>query len=183
MRYLEKFVSLFLGITIISLLLLSCSENKKQSKNKKVTIEKVGMDIVNTYKINHLDKLSTEKIQSWKEYFELADFMKVYKKTSAKEALNNALELKSLIKKAKDSNHINVLKTSAFKARINVFENEILRLADMTYIPAIKAQQVNGQIQNIFNTYNSLNSKISSIYKKELFDKAVKIDDVFKKVE
>ncbi|CAL2094602.1 conserved protein of unknown function [Tenacibaculum sp. 190524A02b] len=181
MRYLEKFTKLFLRITIISILLLSCSENKKQAK--KVIVKKVGMDIPNTYKINHLDKLSTEKIQSWKEYFDLADFMSIYEKTSAKEALNNALELKSLIKKAKDSNDINILKTAAFKARINVFENEILRLADMTYIPAIKAQQVNGQIQNIFNTYNSLNSKISSIYKKELFDKAVKIDDVFKKVE
>ncbi|SEE19129.1 hypothetical protein SAMN04487765_1708 [Tenacibaculum sp. MAR_2010_89] len=170
-----RFLKLFVLIIV-----LSCSQSKKETK--KTTITKSGMNITNSYTYNNLDSVFLIKLKKWKEYSDLAEFLNQYEKTTPREALNNALELKNLTKKAKDSNIIKTLKTPAFNARINVFENEVLRLADMTYIPAISSQQVNKQIENIFSSFNSLNSKIIAIYKKDKFNNSVKIDEVFKKI-
>lgn len=179
MIHLKKLPTVNLLKLLVLVLALSCSQTKK--KTKKTTLQKSGMNITNSYNYNKIDSVFLIKLKNWKEYSDLAEFINQYKKTSPREALNNALELKSLTRKAKDSNTIKILKTSAFNARINVFENEVLRLADMTYIPAISPKQVNKQIKNVCSSFSSLNLKIMAIYKKDKFNDSVKIDEVFQK--
>ena len=121
-----------------------------------------------------------QEIRPWKEYFIVEDFLQELKNTTPTEALNNALELKTLTKHLKDSLNIEPLKTSSFKARINVFENETLRLADMTYIPSISANEVNNQVEKIMVIFGSVNDKINTVYTKKKFDSEINIDSLFK---
>ncbi|MGG8496696.1 hypothetical protein ACQY1Q_09780 [Tenacibaculum sp. TC6] len=140
------------------------------------------MEVINSYNYTEPDSIALRNIKKWTEYFDLKDFLNEYTEISAREALNNALELRELTKKAKDSNKVQELQTPAFMARIDVFENEVLRLADMTYIPSISSNEVNFQIKNVFSTFNSLNSKIEHTYRKKSFDNSVKIDSIFNKM-
>ncbi len=174
--YFQKLLSF-----LVIILLCSCTSQKKENTEQEVTTNS-DMDIVKKHTSKTLDSLSLKNIQAWKEYFDLKDFLIVYENISSREALNNALELKQLTKLAKDSIDIEELKSSAFKARINVFQNEVLRLADMTYIPAITSKEIDLQVKNIFSTFNSLNSKIEHTFRKKSFDNSVKIDSIFDKM-
>ena len=171
MRYSLLVLFSFLLIT------LSC---KKESNQKNTSAKKTDMNAsVKHLKYTQLDEVSTIEIKEWKEYFIADDFIKQLENTTPSEALNNALELKKLAKHLKDSLNIKTLKTPAFKARVNVFENEVLRLADMTYIPSITSREVNAQVKKIFSLFGSMNSKINTVYAKKRFDKAIKIDSLF----
>ncbi|CAM1365243.1 hypothetical protein [Tenacibaculum xiamenense] len=166
---------------MIIVLLSSCTSQKKESSEQEA-ITNSEMDVIKKHTLKTLDSLSLKNIQSWKEYSDLKDFLKIYKEISSREALNNALELKQLTKLAKDSIDIEELKVPAFKARINVFQNEVLRLADMTYIPAITVREIDLQVKNVFSTFNSLNSKIEHTFRKKSFDNSVKLDSIFNKM-
>lgn len=52
----------------------------------------------------------------------------------------------------------------SFRTRVNVLENETLRLKDMTFIPAITANDVNTQVDKILAAFSATNSKINTIY-------------------
>ncbi len=177
----KKFLCQFFGGILILLLGASCSNVKKEQAHKKETIVS-NMDEKNSYSLSELDSFSSKKIKKWKEYFDMNDFLKEYKEITGKEALDNSHELKELVKIAKDSNDVKDLQTAAFRARMNVFENEVLRLADLTYITTISAKEVEKQIKNVFLTFKSLNSKIENTYKKQQFNKSIKLDSVFDKV-
>lgn len=164
---------------LFSFLLISFSCQQKESK-KNTEIQKTGMNtVVKHLKYTQLDKSSRKEIENWKEYFIIDKFTKQLENTTATEALNNALELKTLTQQLKDSLNIKTLKTPAFKARINVFENEVLRLADMTYIPSITSKEVNNQVKKVFSLFGSINHKINTVYAKKRFDKAIKVDSLF----
>jgi hypothetical protein len=153
---------------------------KNKDTQKDTLVQKTGMDAaVKHFKKTQLDEASTKKIKKWKEYFIVNDFILQFKNTTPTEVLNNALELKTLTKQLKDSLNIETLKTPAFKARMNVFENEVLRLADMTYIPSITSSEINKQTTKIFALFGSMNSKINTVYAKKRFDKAIKLDSLF----
>lgn len=160
-------------LLFLSFFLYTC---KKKNPQEKVEVKKPEMSIVTQYKqYNELDKFSFEKTANWKEYTVLKEFLNRFQKTSPNEALSNASELKELVKNLKDSIRIEELKTSAFKTRINVLENEALRLADMNTISAISAKEVHNQINKILTVYGSLNDKINTVYKKKRID----VDDFF----
>lgn len=164
---------------LFSFLLISFSCQKKDIK-KNEAVKKPTMDVViKNSKYARLDDASSKEIKLWKEYFITADFLQKLEKTTPVEALNNAIELKKLTKQLKGSLNIKTLKTPAFKARVNVFENEVLRLADMTYIPAITATEINTQLAKVFSLYGSMNTKINTVYAKQRFDKAIKLDSLF----
>ncbi|CAM1334633.1 hypothetical protein [Tenacibaculum aestuariivivum] len=164
---------------LISFLLL-ISSCKKEDKKNNTPIQKTGMDIPVTYaKPAQLDNTSSKEIKKWKEYFIVADFITQLENTTPTEALNNALELKTLTKQLKDSLNIKTLQTPAFKARINVFENEVLRLADITYISSITSKEVNNHIKKIHLLFGGINTKINTVYAKKRFDKAIKLDSLF----
>jgi len=160
--------------------LLIASSCKKKDDQKAAPVKKTGMNTAIIHSKNTLlDKTSIKEIKNWKEYFTLNDFIEHLENTTPTEALNNALELKTLTKNLKDSLNIKILKTPAFKARMNVFENEVLRLADMTYIPSITSQEINTQVTKILNLYGGMNDKINTVYIKKRFDKAIKLDSIF----
>lgn len=168
----------FLFVIATFLILFSCQ--KKKSQNTETPL-KTEMNV----SVEHSDYSKVkedflQEIRPWKEYFIVEDFLQELKNTSPTEALNNALELKTLTKHLKDSLNIEPLKTSSFKARINVFENETLRLADMTYIPSISANEVNGQVEKIMVIFGSVNDKINTVYTKKKFDSEINIDSLFK---
>lgn len=170
-RFLLVIASLFILVT-------SC---KKKSVQKEEFPTKTEMNIsVKHADYSEINKKYVDEIKPWKEYFIVEDFLQELKNTSPTEALNNALELQTLTKQFKDSLNIESLKTPAFKARINVFENETLRLADMTFIPSISAQQVNSQVEKIMMLFSSVNDKINTVYTKKQFDSEINLDSLFK---
>lgn len=168
-----------IGILFLLLLGISCTPKKQQDNTN--TVDKADMSSIKKYTdYTALDERATKKLKNWKEYHELQEFLSEFKSVSATEALNNALELKRLTKQLKDSSDINIMKEPAFKARINVFENEVLRLADMTYISAIKEKEVSAQIEKTLALFGSVNSKLNNIYLKEQFDAEINLDSLFK---
>ncbi|REH56659.1 hypothetical protein C7448_101702 [Tenacibaculum gallaicum] len=170
-RFLFVIASLFFLVT-------SC---KKKEKQKEVLPTKTEMNIsVKHTDYSEINEKYIDEIKPWKEYFTVEDFLQELKNTTPIEALNNALELKTLTKQFKDSLNIETLKTPAFKARINVFENETLRLADMTFIPSISAHQVNSQVEKIMMLFSSVNDKINTVYTKKKFDSEINLDSLFK---
>ena len=121
----------------------------------------------------------TKKIDSWKEYKIVKEFIEKFTNTSPNEALSNALELRDLSAHLKDSIKPKIFETPAFESRINVFHNETLRLADMTFIRAIKASEVNHQIDKTLLAFSSMNSKINTVFSQKTFEDAIDIDDAF----
>ncbi len=166
-------------IVLVSFL-LTVTSCKKEKKESNVSLQKNVMNVVAKHTpFSKLDASSLKKIKKWKEYFIIEDFIHQFEKTSATDALNNAIELKTLTKHLKDSLNIETLKTPAFRARLNVFENEVLRLTDMTYIPSITSNQVNSQVAKTLNLFGSMNDKINTVYAKIRFDKDIKLDSLF----
>lgn len=171
MRYISSILFSVLLITI------SCKKDNTQKNN---TLKKTGMNASTKHSTHtQLDEKSIKEIKGWKEYFILDDFIQKLENTSPTETLNNALELKTLTKQLKDSLNIKTLKTPAFRARINVFQNEVLRLADMTYIPSITSKEINTQTQKVLSLFGGINTKVNTVYAKKRFDKALKLDSVF----
>ncbi|CAA0162648.1 Probable lipoprotein precursor [Tenacibaculum maritimum] len=157
-----------LCIFFFIIILYAC---KKEKKSEIQDPKKSEMSIAKTHVTKtSLNSEAVKKTKGWKEYKSLNEFIIRFKNTSPNDALNNALELKILVKNLKDSIRISELKTPAFRARLNILENEALRLVDMTYITAITADQVNQQVDKIFSLYGSINSKINTIYIKKHFD-------------
>lgn len=168
----------YISILFLFLLFLSCSQKTKETEKNE---EKSEMSIVKKHSTpSKLNSISSSKVKDWEEYNQLSSFLDRFANTSPNEALGNALELKKLSKMMKDSIRIEDFKTSAFKARLNVFENETLRLADMTYIPAITAKEVNDQIDKIFLIFSSLNAKINTTYNQKRFDEDINLESFFK---
>ena len=157
------------------LLCFSCKKNIQQQKkhSKKTTLSIVEdfpkPDALNTYSKNN--------ITNWEEHEALTLFLDRFNKISPNEAINNALELNNLVLSLKDSVKPKMLSNKAFNARVNVLENETLRLVDMSYIPSISANEVSTQILKIIEVFSSLNQKINTLYSQKMFEDAVKIKD------
>ncbi|TCI94232.1 hypothetical protein [Tenacibaculum sp. M341] len=126
-----------------------------------------------------VSSLAQKEIESWKEYNEVNEMVSRYYNVSPNDALDMSLELSNLIKIMNDSLKIQDLKVSALKARVNVFENEVLRLVDMKSIPAIKDHEVNSQVDKMLLVFSSFNEKINMIYNKKKFDEEIDLNNFF----
>ena len=71
---------------------------------------------------------------------------------------------------------IEQLKKPNIIARINVLENETLRLADMANIPSISKEEVKEEVSNILAIYSAMNSKINTIYQSESLQNMLEVD-------
>ena len=132
-------------------------------------------------------------VENWQELKAIDSFFVKFEKISPNEALSNALELKDLVKSLKDSVIPVLFDVPAFKARVNILENESLRLADLTLIPAIKASEVNAQVDKTILAFSGVNTKINTILAKKRFEDEIdvkvdfigldttKMDDISKK--
>ncbi|TYQ00091.1 hypothetical protein C7447_101700 [Tenacibaculum adriaticum] len=163
---------------MIFILLFSCKKSIQTAKKETVKSDKSIIVKHKTYAI--LKDASIKKTQNWVAYKNFNEFLKRFETTSPNEAFSNVTELKELTKALKDSIIIEDFKTPAFNARLNVLENEILRLSDMSIIPAIKGDEVNNQIDKIFLVFGSLNDKINTIYDQKNFDKEIDLNNFFK---
>lgn len=168
---------LFITLTAVSL--TACFNSKKQQATDS-TFKKDDLSLRIDHKpYKKVDSFAVKEIKDWKEYFFLEEEMEKYQSISAREALDNAIHIKRLLKTIKDSTKIDIYKLPPLKARFNVFENEILRLTDMAIIPAIKANEVNAQVAKSLLVYSSINTKINDIYINEKLNSEIAIDSLF----
>lgn len=148
-------------IFLLVLFFVSCQDPKPQSsviiEKSEFRTEKKHQDILN------LEKKASQKIDNWLEYETLKNFLKQYDSISPNEALNNSKELNDLVRSVRDSVKPEFLKSKAFDARINLLHNETLRLYDMSSIPAIKSEEVSGQVDKLLDAFSAINSKINTL--------------------
>ena len=120
-----------------------------------------------------------KEVKDWNELQDIDSFFVKYRKITPNEALSNAIELKDLIKRLNDSVKPDKFKIPSLTARINILYNEALRLADLTRIGAIKAQEVNTQVDKTMAAFSNINTKINSILAKIRFENEIDIDVTF----
>ena len=119
-----------------------------------------------------------KEVKDWNELQDIDSFFVKFRKITPNEALSNAIELKDLIKHLNDSVP-EKFKIPSLTARINILYNEALRLADLTRIGAIKAQEVNTQVDKTMDAFSNINTKINTILAKMRFENEIDIDVTF----
>lgn len=168
----------YFSTILILLFIFSC--DKKQESTIQQEETKPLLSIENEFSsIKGINPVFKQDVQEWKELNAVDNFLDRFKKASPKEVLSNALELQGLVESLKDSIKPTLFNVSSFDARINIFYNETLRLADMTTIPAIKAEEVNKQTEKIIDAFSAVNAKINSILTKKRFEDEIEIDVKF----
>tara|TARA_B110000240_G_C13481043_1_gene445318 strand:+ start:489 stop:1073 length:585 start_codon:yes stop_codon:yes gene_type:complete len=170
-----KYLLTFLTIV----LLFSCDKKQANSKQEQDDVKPL-LSIINEYSsIIKIDTAFSKNIEEWEELKTVGEFLSRFKKVSPNEILSNALELKDLVKSLTDSIHPELFNTGSFNARVNILYNESLRLADMTTIPSINAEEVNYQAEKIIGAFSAVNSKVNSILSKKRFEDAIEVDVKF----
>lgn len=163
---------------IISLIIFSCDQKQDQAKpDEKV---KPLLSVVKEHlPVKPVNPMYVAEIENWEELKAVDNFLGRFKKVSANEILSNALELKGLAKNLKDNIKLEQFNVASFKARINIFYNETLRLADMTTIRAITATEVHQQTEKIIDAFSAVNAKVNTIFSKKRFEDEIEIDVKF----
>jgi hypothetical protein len=168
----------YFSILLIFVFIFSC--DKKQETTTQQEDSKPLLSVENDFSaIKRINPVFTKDVEEWKELNAVNDFLGRFKKASPKEVLSNALELKGLVESLKDSIKPTLFTISSFEARINIFYNETLRLADMTTIPAIQAEEVNIQTEKILDAFSAVNAKINTILSKKRFEDEIEVDVKF----
>lgn len=160
---------------LFSVLLFSCGN--KQEKTQQIQEEKPLLSVVKKYKApESIKPIFLKEVASWQELNNVNSFLKKFKKASPNEVLSNALELRDLVKSLKDSVTPAIFNTPSFKTRINVLNNETLRLADLTFISAIKTEEINVQVNKTIAAFSAVNSKINIMLSKKRFEDAIDVN-------
>ncbi|MGJ8745251.1 hypothetical protein [Polaribacter sp.] len=160
---------------LLCLILFSCAS--KEQENTENAPEKPLLSLEKQHESLEDIQLNFKKdVAEWQELKSLHSFLERFTKTSPNEALSNALELRDLVKSLKDSVKPVIFDVPSFNARVNVLNTETLRLADLTFIPAITAEEVNLQVDKTLGAFSAVNSKINTILSKKRFEKEVEID-------
>ena len=177
MIYFLNKLNFLVAVFVFGILLFSCGkkvklENTQSQQDSLVTASK---KIVIPVKVN-LIPAAKKATANWKEFNDVADFIKQFYNINHFEALNNAKELSELVTLMKDSVRVEKLKELSVRARLNVLENETLRLLDITEIPSISETEVAEEVATIIELHSALISKINTIYKVEALQKALEVD-------
>ena len=157
----------------VFILLISSCNNKKTDATEEID-KPMSSRIKKHAQIATIKSKFQVDIDAWTEYENLIVFLNQYMSISPNDALNNSRELNDITKSLNDSINPQFLETPAFKARVNLLYNETLRLYDMSSIPAIKATEVNNQIDKVLNAFSSINFKINTILKQRELEGDVK---------
>jgi hypothetical protein len=167
----------YLYLLVLFVFTFSCQNNEEKNAEKK---PKALMSIakMHTATENVLSSYLKE-VKDWNELQDIDSFFVKFRKITPNEALSNAIELKDLIKRLKDSVKPEKFKIPSLTARINILYNEALRLADLTRIGAIKAPEVNTQLDKTMEAFSNINTKINSILAKIRFENEIDIDVTF----
>lgn len=163
---------------LVFIIFFSCVKKKEEMQQKQEI--KPLLSVVKNYNVaEKINPLFLQDIEGWQELKAVDNFLLRFKKVSPNEILSNALELKGLVQALKEDVKPPLFENASFNTRINILQNETLRLADMTFIPAIKATEVTAQANKIINAYSAINSKINSILLKKGFEDDIDIDIAF----
>ena len=167
----------YIYLLVLFVFTFSCQNNEEKNAEKK---PKALMSIakMHTATENVLSSYLKE-VKDWNELQDIDSFFVKFRKITPNEALSNAIELKDLIKRLKDSVKPEKFKIPSLTARINILYNEALRLADLTRIGAIKAPEVNTQLDKTMEAFSNINTKINSILAKIRFENEIDIDVTF----
>ena len=156
--------------------LLAC-DNTSETKDTKSLLVQEESEIV-LEKLLKLNTKTSKKFAEWKDYKDFNNFLNQFIKTTASEALSNAKELNTLALQLKDSIKIDQLKTPALKVRLNVLQNETMRLEDMVDISNLKNTAVEEQLKKIMAAFNATNAKLNNmIIQQELENDLKKLND------
>ena len=159
---------------LLSVLLFSCG-NKKQ-ETQEIQQEKPSLSIVKKHRsAKSIEPVFLKEVENWEELSAVNTFLKKFEKASPNEVLSNALELRDLVKSLKDSVTPAIFNTPSFTTRVNVLNNETLRLADLTFIPAIKTEEINLQVDKTIAAFSAVNSKINTVLSKKRFEDAIDV--------
>ncbi len=160
---------------LLSVILFSCGDKKQETTTP--TQIKPLLSIVKTHVPAESIKLIFKKeVENWQELQAVNAFLEKFTRASPNEVLSNALELRDLVKSLKDSVTPRVFNIPSFKARVNVLNNEALRLADLTFIAAIGTAEINIQVDKTVAAFSAVNSKINTILSKKRFEDAIDIN-------
>ena len=167
----------YIYLLVLFVFTFSCQNNEEKNAEKK---PKALMSIAEMHTATE-NVLSThlKEVKDWNELQDIDSFFVKFRKITPNEALSNAIELKDLIKRLKDSVKPEKFKIPSLTARINILYNEALRLADLTRIVAIKAPEVNTQLDKTMEAFSNINTKINSILAKIRFENEIDIDVTF----
>ena len=153
-----------------------------QKKKVQITAEKkpaVGFSKIDTFdfRLEVADKLR-ENPHRWKNFFKVRKMLaEKYTTTTPTAALYNATTLKRIAEKINDSLLIYELENAAMHSRLNAFKTAVLRLQDMSNIPAITATEVSEQVREIFYLHDAIVSKINTHYARKEMDSLMLFDE------
>ena len=183
----KTFYFLFLLVTLTA---VSCKKKVAEQEVGSIEIEVPieekspmdGLSLLDTKKTYVFSETLRDtvktKIKEWKTYFEMSTFLKKnYTDVSPSVALEMSEELSELVLAMKDSLQIKVLNNRGVFARLNTFSSEVLRLKDMASISSITPDEVAVQVDKVVAVYNSINSKINSVYAQQNFDENLDFDE------
>jgi len=159
---------LFFFILILGI--VSCKKNDPNlSKNNSIVTDTIDVeDKIDVRSIGEtLLPDSKIKVENWNEYQQLDQFLTAFYSISPTEALNLSKELSTITKQLKDSISIERFTRPDISIRINVLNNNVLRLADMATISSINSEEVKMEIQSILDAFSALNAKINNITSQE----------------
>lgn len=142
------------------LALISCNTHKKNDLETNKSSQEPIIYLQEPIKLN---KEAQNYFKEWKDYSDFNEFFNQFIKTTQSDALNNAKELNTLATRLRDSLNIKVLNIPAFKARLNVLQNETMRLEDMTTINNLKTKAIEAQLNKILNAFNATNAKLNNL--------------------
>lgn len=172
--YILNLIVKYLYLLLLTVFVLSCKNNQDKDKEER---PKPLMSLVMPHvATQNVSPLYLEDVKDWNELKAIDSFFVKFRKISPNEALSNAIELKDLIKSLKDSVIPEKFNIPSFNARVNILNNEVLRLADLTEIRAIKATEVNLQVDKTMSAFSNVNTKINSILAKINFEREITID-------
>ena len=84
-----------------------------------------------------------------------------------------------MLRHLKDSLKPTIFDSPSFNARINVLFSEAERMADITFIPAIKTAEINEQVEKTLGAFSALNAKINTVLSQKKFEDAIGISTKF----
>lgn len=158
-------------------MLTSCGNGDKKA-NTSGAIDSIQASEKNIQsKINiTLSRTSREALKDWSEFEEVDDFIINYYNISVADALSLSSELNDLVTMMKDSVRVKKLNIAPINSRLNVLQNETLRLRDMSTISSISSEEVTKEVRSILEVYDSFLSRINTVYKAEELQKALEFD-------
>jgi hypothetical protein len=160
---------------LVFVIFFSCDKKKVELVQKQEI--KSLLRVVKNYNVaEKVNPLFIKDIEDWEELKAVDNFLSRFKKASPNEILSNALELKELVKSLKDGIKAPLFENASFNTRVNILQNETLRLSDMTFIPSIKSEEVTMQTDKIMNAFSAVNSKVNSILLKKGFEDDIDLD-------